>query len=651
MFSNLRGAARGARVSWHATGGRTPTLSVYGSRPGLPGWPRVFVYGDQLRIRSQTLFDAEVGSDKSHYVRSRLATARLAVEASYRHSMTPQSLRDRGVQAGVKLWRNLGVAGGFFLVDQDTGRTRSGTLAVRLPISRFLDLTVERAMARTPKGVTTSTAAMASLTAGQVHLFHRYQQGQTTFTDDGITFAAEREQLQSMASYAPGPRLNVTLQLATAWRDSGPAQQWEEVQTSLKLTRGTTLQIVTAVPDVSDDSRLRARLTQQLGGHYALQLEYGRLATFQDMAFASDRPRFKVMLRKSLNVPTPIGGSDVRGRVLDQNGRPVAGARVTLGAYTAESAPNGIYAFAHVPNGDYDLALEEAGLPADYAWDGRRLRLAVRSSGHVTEDLLVAPLNAVHGRVYVDRNGNGRFDANEGVGGAVVRLEDRVTATDRDGSYDFYNLWPGPHVVALDRAHLPPDLDATDRDHPAQRRPTCDRHRFPGRRENKADHLAGNQMSRSPLSRGAPIAAAVWLLAIVYWLSHSAPVAAVLDSVKVTLPMSVSFAVPNVSASTTGSPSPTTASFSNAVLILTTKVRLSVKADSNFVPPSGPAIPAALVSWTTSSPVQGVGSNGTLSTTAYGQLFESTPNKTSGSVNVTWTLAAPGTPLRRASTV
>ena len=153
-------------------------------------------------------------------------------------------------------------------------------------------------------------------------------------------------------------------------------------------------------------------------------------------------------------------------------------------------------------------------------------------------------------------------------------------------------------------------------------------------------------MTRPSLSRGAPIAVSAWLLAIAWWLGSSTPVAAVLDSVKVTLPMSVSFAVTNVSASTTGSPSPTAVSFSNAVLVLTTKVRLSVKADGDFVPPSGRAIPAALVSWTTSSPVQGVGSNGTLSVTAYGQLFEGSPNKTSGSVDVTWALAPPGTPLR-----
>src|SRR5207244_1791700 len=94
-------------------------------------------------------------------------------------------------------------------------------------------------------------------------------------------------------------------------------------------------------------------------------------------------------------------------------------------------------------------------LPADYAWDGRRRTLAITSSSHETIDLLVAPLNTIHGRVYCDRNANGRFDAGEGVEGAVVRLNDGVTATDHDGAYSFFNVWPGAYEIQLDTDHMP----------------------------------------------------------------------------------------------------------------------------------------------------------------------------------------------------
>jgi hypothetical protein len=118
------------------------------------------------------------------------------------------------------------------------------------------------------------------------------------------------------------------------------------------------------------------------------------------------------------------------------------------------------------------------------------------------------------------------------------------------------------------------------------------------------------------------------------------------DSVRVTIPAVVGFAVTNVSATTVGTPSTTPVSFSNLSVSGSKVLRISVKADGDFVPPGGAAIPAAKVSWTTSGATNGTGNAGVLSTSAYGQLFQSGSGKKSGSVNVGWTLAAPGTPVR-----
>jgi len=118
------------------------------------------------------------------------------------------------------------------------------------------------------------------------------------------------------------------------------------------------------------------------------------------------------------------------------------------------------------------------------------------------------------------------------------------------------------------------------------------------------------------------------------------------ETVRITVPAAVGFAVTNVSANTIGSPATTTMSYSALNLNAGREIRISVKADSNFVPPGGAAIPASKVSWTTSGAVNGTGSSGVLSTSVYGQLFQSASAKKTGSVNITWTLAAPGTPLR-----
>jgi hypothetical protein len=120
----------------------------------------------------------------------------------------------------------------------------------------------------------------------------------------------------------------------------------------------------------------------------------------------------------------------------------------------------------------------------------------------------------------------------------------------------------------------------------------------------------------------------------------------VAETVTVSIPAAVGFAVTNVGVTTAGSPASGTLSFLNLNATGSHVLRISVKADSNFVPPGGTAIPASKVSWTTSGATNGTGSNGTLSTSAYGQIYQSSSGKKAGTVNVSWSLAAPGTPLR-----
>lgn len=119
-----------------------------------------------------------------------------------------------------------------------------------------------------------------------------------------------------------------------------------------------------------------------------------------------------------------------------------------------------------------------------------------------------------------------------------------------------------------------------------------------------------------------------------------------LDTVAVALPTLVQFAVTNVSVNTVGSPSPSHVSFSSASLKNNHGVHFAVKADSNFVPPGGAAIPASNVSWVTSNPSHGLGTNGRLSTASYSDVFQADGDSLSGGFDMVWTLAAPGTPLR-----
>lgn len=118
------------------------------------------------------------------------------------------------------------------------------------------------------------------------------------------------------------------------------------------------------------------------------------------------------------------------------------------------------------------------------------------------------------------------------------------------------------------------------------------------------------------------------------------------EQVRVSVPAIVDFEALDVTTSTVASTNPSSLSFSDAVLQPGQSIRISVKADSDLVPPSGRALPAESVSWTTSHAVRGVASNGVLSKTAYTEVFQGQADATSGSADLNWVLSAPGVPLR-----
>ena len=70
-------------------------------------------------------------------------------------------------------------------------------------------------------------------------------------------------------------------------------------------------------------------------------------------------------------------------------------------------------------------------------------------------DFRVTPLSAVSGRVYSDKNGNGRYDPGEGLRNIVLHLEAAATVTSEDGTFAFYNVQPGKHTIRLDADRLP----------------------------------------------------------------------------------------------------------------------------------------------------------------------------------------------------
>ena len=135
----------------------------------------------------------------------------------------------------------------------------------------------------------------------------------------------------------------------------------------------------------------------------------------------------------------------------------------------------------------------------------------------------------------------------------------------------------------------------------------------------------------------------------VIWIA-TVPSAHAQGIVTVTTPASVSFTVPNVTVSTTGSPSAARVSFTFSLVLPIQVLRVSVRADAaTFTSPAtGTPIPASKLTWTTSNVTNGSGTSGTLST-SYTTLYQANTLQTSGGADVHWVLGAPGGGIRSGS--
>ncbi|HVW05285.1 MAG TPA: carboxypeptidase regulatory-like domain-containing protein [Vicinamibacterales bacterium] len=459
LFSPLAGVGRGARVSWTASRDRHPSLSISMPHAPFEVRPTLITYRDRWSVGAHTRLEGEIASDGSHLLAAQTTIGRFSVDASDRRRLTPRS-RDLNVGGSVELWHRARAHAALTQSWRGGERSRWQIAGLQLPIGRF-DVGIEHTLTSDDGVHSSASAVTGSGLVGGTHLFHRQQWGTVDVDANDVVLVQDMQQSQSMATYAAGPRLRFTLQLASQWTSSGQMTTWEELQTSWQPRRGTAVTVTTAMPRITARDRLRVRLSQRLPWRLDAEVEYGRIAPYQVGTPWTDRPRTRVMLACRFDLATPPARPAVRGVVVDHRGRPVAGALVRLGPYAMSTGADGRYAFRNVPPGDVDLSVDERGLPADYASDDRRVRVNPASKDRRDVVLHVAPLATITGRVFVDRDGNGRYDAGEEIAGAVVTLgDDRATVTDGDGLYGFYNLRAGDYIVRIELASIDPDAEA-----------------------------------------------------------------------------------------------------------------------------------------------------------------------------------------------
>jgi hypothetical protein len=457
LYSDLRGLARGARVSWNGDGQRwTPSVSLYVHRAN---GATVVGYRDRVQVLPHVRVGGEVTSDGATFMQGQYTQRRMDLTAFSRFTRGAFVGHDEGVSGSVTLGRGVGLSEALRLSDAVGDSARWQLASIRLPLARQASVTLERSWWTGSSNDGSIDALTVQLPLGPVRFSQRIQWGRTDYLQRALPFGFDSQGGQTTASYTPGPWGSVNYQQSAQWFDNGRMQQWNEVSSMVQFGRHTTVQLVTAVPDLSDPQRLRARVTRVLSPTLRLEVQYGRLSAFQMTSpSVGEHSRAMITIRKTWQLTSPSRGGEVRGRAIDQMGQPVSGALVRLGPYSAITNAAGEYGFTRVPDGAFALALDRNKLPVAYASDEQPRALTVTGRSREDIDLQVIPLNAIRGRVYIDRNGNGHFDAGEGVPNAVVALDGAVTATTATGSYAFYNQPPGRYTIRLDVQRLPKGL-------------------------------------------------------------------------------------------------------------------------------------------------------------------------------------------------
>jgi hypothetical protein len=460
LLSDSRGLARGVRVGRTVHARWQPSLAIYAPGAGAPARDRsALAYRDELRFASGAAVRAELSSDRSTFLGGRWLYRRTSVDTFYRYT-ADRAIRDRGVTASYDVWHGVTAQAGARL---STGRDRDRWYfaGVTLPVANLATVSLERTRAMGGATDAETSAFGLQLPLGRVRVMQRYQWTDIGFLRETAPTETGHRQLQSMASYSPTRRVQLTYQVATQWFSSVEARRWTELQTAVTLTRSTSLHAVTGLPDVGNIQRFRFGVQHTLPRGFRLALDYGALPAFQtSIADRAERARFLIMVRRTIAVSTPASGGDIEGRVLGGDTESVAGAIVRLGSYRTTSRADGGYRFARVPAGDYELALDTAHLPAQFTSDGAVQHVHASPGLRQTVDLHVVPLHAILGHVYLDRNDNGVFDAGEGIPNIVVRLsgDGAATLTGEDGAYGFYNLVPDRYRVRVDAERLRSDL-------------------------------------------------------------------------------------------------------------------------------------------------------------------------------------------------
>ena len=463
IFSDLRGLAQGVRYSWNAGPNRWPSCSLYLNGSSSSSQGIALAYRDEFGRRDSGLFGGEVSTDGSMLLRGAYQKDRLGLYGYYRSVSSESEDKGAGLFFSYNLDRTISLYGGISKSRGDNSKYDWQNLSLRIGFNSGIALSLEHTRSASESSSSTTDAAVLSFPFGPLRILTRYQLRDTA--QPPIDPLLEwhgfgNKELMVAVQYAADPRLNFDLQMSKFWRDGSSAQIWQQLVSTYRLTSRTQLQMISAFPQIDQADRLRFRLNQLFGDGYALTAEFGPLTPFQSSRNVKTERGMRFMLRKQWIINTPTRGARIKGRVVDLLGRPFAGAIVRLNGYRVATDDKGWYTCDSLPSGPYHISLDEGSLPADYRVGEGSQKMELAYNTRTQLDFHVVPLNTISGQVFCDTKTKDKSSPAQSMAGLVIRLGDLVTTTNEDGSFGFYNVEPGQHIVKLDKEYLPKQLMA-----------------------------------------------------------------------------------------------------------------------------------------------------------------------------------------------
>ncbi len=462
LNSDIWGRVRGARYGWKLGEERWAHLGLYVNGDNVGNAASVLTYSDALDLTPQLRLVGEVATDGAYYAALGYKGERLNLY-SYRRDTHSQSGHNYGFYGSYNLFDEV-----YLYYNRNETRPRQETpgrserWAVRFPVTKKIPIVLERAESTYDDSRHTTHSVMTALPLGDLRLLLRYQDSSwESHRFAGTLITGDYQSVVSSLSYSPDPRLYFNYQVDMQKQYDRTVSQ-ERLLTTYQPSSRLSLSAQTGFPDVADDRLLRLQLQYKMKPDLNLLVEYGYVAPYQDRPGHDYSGRgFKFMLQKTFHFSTPAVGTTILGKVTDQAGHGVAGIKVKVDNYAAVTDEQGDYRFEGLPSGNYEVQVDKASVPTFYEVQTAPLPIQVSRRKTIQADFRLVPLSTISGRVYCDANGNGEYDQGEGIEGAVIHVDGRVTAADRDGTYGFYNLVPGPYVVGFDIERMPGDYELT----------------------------------------------------------------------------------------------------------------------------------------------------------------------------------------------